>query len=135
MEDLGTSPQKSVDAEYMQFIAENLLAYIVIFQQLLPRFIRIDLASPKMSLMLYRLTKVRQLCNFTIDFSIVVVLCENNFNLLQLLPDGRHIFTRLLAQSHLKNLFIYSLTSFLALITQCFVSILRQKTQKYYIIT
>lgn len=39
-------------------MAENLLAYIVIFQQLLPRFSRVDLASPKNSLMLYRLTKV-----------------------------------------------------------------------------
>lgn len=39
-------------------MAENLLAYMVIFQQLLPRFSRVDLASPKNSLMLYRLTKV-----------------------------------------------------------------------------
>lgn len=50
--------QKSVDREYLPFMAENLLAYIVIFQQLLPRFARVDLASPKNSLMLYRLTKV-----------------------------------------------------------------------------
>lgn len=50
--------QKLVDREFLPFIAENLLAYIVIFQQLLPRFSRVDLASPKNSLMLYRLTKV-----------------------------------------------------------------------------
>lgn len=59
LEDLGTAPTKSVEREYIQFIAENLLAYTVIFRQLLPRFTRVDLASPKMSLMLYRLTKVR----------------------------------------------------------------------------
>lgn len=50
---------KPVDPEYLPFIAENILAYIVIFQQLLPRFLRVDLASPKNSLMLYRMTKVK----------------------------------------------------------------------------
>lgn len=58
LDDLGTAPTKSVEREYIQFIAENVLAYTVIFQQLLPRFTRVDLSSPKMSLMLYRLTKV-----------------------------------------------------------------------------
>lgn len=58
VEDTDTAPMKCVGREYLQFMAENLLAYVVIFQQLLPRFCRIDLASPKMSLMLFRLTKV-----------------------------------------------------------------------------
>lgn len=49
---------KCVEKEHLQFIAENLLAYVVIFQQLILRFCRVDLASPKMSLMLFRLTKV-----------------------------------------------------------------------------
>lgn len=44
--------------DHLQFIAENLLCYVVIFEQLLPRFGRVDLVSPKMSLMLYRITKV-----------------------------------------------------------------------------
>lgn len=52
------TPQNEVDAEFIPFIVENLLTYIVIFQQLLPRFCRVDLVSPKMSLMLYRITKV-----------------------------------------------------------------------------
>lgn len=58
MEDVAIGTQPSVDREYLPFIAENLLAYVVIFQQLLPRFGRADLVSPKMSLMLYRITKV-----------------------------------------------------------------------------
>lgn len=44
---------------HLSFIAENLLCYVVIFEQLLPRFCRVDLVSPKISLMLYRITKVR----------------------------------------------------------------------------
>ncbi|CAK9809971.1 Sphingomyelin phosphodiesterase 4 [Anthophora plagiata] len=43
---------------WMPFIAHNLLAYTVIFQQLLPRFMRTDLVAPKNALMLFRLTKV-----------------------------------------------------------------------------
>lgn len=58
LEDTSTAPMKCVEREHLQFIAENLLAYVVIFQQLILRFCRIDLASPKMSLMLFRLTKV-----------------------------------------------------------------------------
>ncbi|KAL1494759.1 hypothetical protein ABEB36_010305 [Hypothenemus hampei] len=42
----------------LNFIVENLLCYVVVFEQLLPRFCRIDLVSPKISLMLYRITKV-----------------------------------------------------------------------------
>nr|CAI5857292.1 unnamed protein product [Callosobruchus analis] len=58
IEDVALAPQNSVDREYVPFIAENLLTYVVVFQQLLPRFGRVDLTSPKMSLMLYRITKV-----------------------------------------------------------------------------
>lgn len=58
IEDISMTPQNEVDAEFIPFIVENLLTYIVIFQQLLPRFCRVDLVSPKMSLMLYRITKV-----------------------------------------------------------------------------
>lgn len=59
VDDITSASQYSVDREYLLFIAENLLTYVVIFQQLLPRFGRVDLISPKMSLMLYRITKVR----------------------------------------------------------------------------
>uniref|UniRef100_A0A6P7GG23 Sphingomyelin phosphodiesterase 4 n=1 Tax=Diabrotica virgifera virgifera TaxID=50390 RepID=A0A6P7GG23_DIAVI len=58
IDDLSTVPQTEVDVEFIPFIAENLLSYTVIFQQLLPRFGRVDLISPKMSLMLYRIAKV-----------------------------------------------------------------------------
>lgn len=58
IEDIAVAPQPSVEREHLPFVAENLLVYIVIFQQLLPRFSRVDLVSPKMSLMLYRITKV-----------------------------------------------------------------------------
>ncbi|XP_069703883.1 sphingomyelin phosphodiesterase 4 isoform X2 [Periplaneta americana] len=47
-----------VDRHWINFIAENLLSYTVIFQQLLPRFARLDLATPKNSHMLFRVTKV-----------------------------------------------------------------------------
>lgn len=58
VDDIAIAVQPSVGREHLPFIAENLLAYIVIFQQLLPRFSRVDLGSPKMSLMLYRIMKV-----------------------------------------------------------------------------
>lgn len=48
----------AVGPEYAQFMAENLLAYTVLFQQLLPRFTNVDIASPKIALILFRLTKV-----------------------------------------------------------------------------
>lgn len=53
------SAAPTVDREYLPFIAENLLMYVVIFQQLLPRFTRVDLVSPKMAVMLYRISKVK----------------------------------------------------------------------------
>ncbi|KZC09713.1 Sphingomyelin phosphodiesterase 4 [Dufourea novaeangliae] len=43
---------------WMHFVANNLLAYTAIFQQLLPRFMRTDLVAPKNALMLFRVTKV-----------------------------------------------------------------------------
>ncbi|XP_031849675.1 sphingomyelin phosphodiesterase 4 [Nomia melanderi] len=43
---------------WMPFVANNLLAYTAIFQQLLPRFMRTDLVAPKNALMLFRVTKV-----------------------------------------------------------------------------
>ncbi|XP_014609205.1 PREDICTED: sphingomyelin phosphodiesterase 4 isoform X2 [Polistes canadensis] len=43
---------------WIAFVANNLLAYTVIFQQLLPRFMRTDLVAPKNALMLFRVTKV-----------------------------------------------------------------------------
>ncbi|XP_015116625.1 sphingomyelin phosphodiesterase 4 [Diachasma alloeum] len=43
---------------WMSFVANNLLAYTSIFQQLLPRFMRTDLVAPKNALMLFRVTKV-----------------------------------------------------------------------------
>ncbi|XP_033230954.1 sphingomyelin phosphodiesterase 4 isoform X2 [Belonocnema kinseyi] len=45
-------------AKWVSFVANNLLAYTAIFQQLLPRFMRIDLVAPKNALMLFRVTKV-----------------------------------------------------------------------------
>ncbi|PSN42218.1 hypothetical protein C0J52_11255 [Blattella germanica] len=49
-----------VDNYWQNFIAENLLSYTVIFRQLLPRFMRLDLATPKNAHMLFRVTKVFQ---------------------------------------------------------------------------
>ena len=50
---------KIVDpARWMSFVANNMLAYTAIFQQLLPRFMRTDLVAPKNALMLFRVTKV-----------------------------------------------------------------------------
>ncbi|KAF5304167.1 hypothetical protein FQR65_LT08061 [Abscondita terminalis] len=58
IEDISTIPMKAVDREHMAFMGDNLLAYTVLLQQLLPRFNRVDLSSPKIALILYRLTKV-----------------------------------------------------------------------------
>ena len=49
---------RSVDPQWISFIAENLLSYTVIFRQLLPRFKRLELATPKNSHMLFRITEV-----------------------------------------------------------------------------
>ncbi|KAB0794693.1 hypothetical protein PPYR_11532 [Photinus pyralis] len=56
-EDLNTSTS-GVTRDHMTFLAENLLAYTVLLQQLLPRFNKVDLASPKIALILYRTCKV-----------------------------------------------------------------------------
>ncbi|KAG8225486.1 hypothetical protein J437_LFUL009479 [Ladona fulva] len=45
---------------WMPFVAENLLSYTIIFQQLLPRFARLDLSTPKNAQMLFRVTKAQQ---------------------------------------------------------------------------
>ncbi|CAH0555499.1 unnamed protein product [Brassicogethes aeneus] len=68
----------SVDTDFLPFIAENLLAYVVIFQQLLPRFTRVDLVSPKMSLMLYRITKVFDQPNLPTYLQEIENCVENN---------------------------------------------------------
>lgn len=46
------------ETRWISFVANNLLAYTAIFQQLLPRFMRTDLIAPKNALMLFRVTKV-----------------------------------------------------------------------------
>lgn len=48
----------TVDNKWFNFIAENLLAYSVVIHEIIPRFERIDLTSPKHAHMLYRLSKV-----------------------------------------------------------------------------
>lgn len=49
---------------WISFVANNLLAYTAVFQQLLPRFMRTDLVAPKNALMLFRVTKA---CTFFFD--------------------------------------------------------------------
>ncbi|XP_018579891.1 sphingomyelin phosphodiesterase 4 [Anoplophora glabripennis] len=78
VEDVALAPQVSVEREYLPFIAENLLCYVVIFQQLLPRFGRVDLVSPKISLMLYRLSKVFDQPNLPNFLREVEQCVENN---------------------------------------------------------
>ncbi|KAI4462177.1 sphingomyelin phosphodiesterase 4 [Holotrichia oblita] len=78
MDDNTNTATKAVDREYLQFIAENILAYVIIFQQLLPRFLRVDLASPKNSLMLYRLTKVFDQPNLVNLIREIEYCIENN---------------------------------------------------------
>jgi hypothetical protein len=67
-----------VDREHLPFIAENLLIYVVIFQQLLPRFSRVDLVSPKMSVMLYRISKVFNQANLAHLLKEIEQCIENN---------------------------------------------------------
>lgn len=69
----------AVDREYLHFMADNLLVYVVIFQQLLPRFIRVDLVSPKMAVMLYRISKVFSQANL-VEFLKEVEKCVENNN-------------------------------------------------------
>nr|XP_022912671.1 sphingomyelin phosphodiesterase 4 [Onthophagus taurus] len=71
---------KGVDKEYLPFIAENILAYVVIFQQLLPRFLRVDLSSPKNSLMLYRLAKVFDQPNLVSFIKEIENCIEENYS-------------------------------------------------------
>lgn len=52
------------------FVANNLLAYTAIFQQLLPRFMRTDLVAPKNALMLFRVTKVFSTVYFPRQYSV-----------------------------------------------------------------
>ncbi|XP_044271314.1 sphingomyelin phosphodiesterase 4 [Tribolium madens] len=77
-EDAMTTAPSTVDREYLPFIAENLLIYVVIFQQLLPRFTRVDLVSPKMSVMLYRISKVFNQPNLSSLLKEIEQSIENN---------------------------------------------------------
>ncbi|XP_067005119.2 sphingomyelin phosphodiesterase 4 [Anabrus simplex] len=49
---------RAVDRIWHGFIAEYLLAYTVIYQQVLPRFFRLDLTSSQNAMMINRVTKV-----------------------------------------------------------------------------
>ncbi|EFA10294.2 Sphingomyelin phosphodiesterase 4-like Protein [Tribolium castaneum] len=77
-EDAMTTAPPTVGREYLPFIAENLLIYVVIFQQLLPRFTRVDLVSPKMSVMLYRISKVFNQPNLASLLKEIEQSIENN---------------------------------------------------------
>ncbi|XP_034252630.1 sphingomyelin phosphodiesterase 4 isoform X2 [Thrips palmi] len=50
--------RRDVDRRWLPFIAENLLSYTVIFQEMIPRFARLDLSTPKNANMLFRVSKV-----------------------------------------------------------------------------
>ncbi|XP_023023938.2 sphingomyelin phosphodiesterase 4 isoform X1 [Leptinotarsa decemlineata] len=78
VEDISAVPQAGVEQEFLPFIAENLLSYVVILQQLLPRFGRVDLVSPKMALMLYRIAKVFDQPNLPNFLREVEQCVENN---------------------------------------------------------
>lgn len=78
VEDIAFSQNSPVEREWLPFIVDNLLAYIVIFQQLLPRFTRVDLISPKMAIMLYRITKVFNQPNLAELLKEVERCVENN---------------------------------------------------------
>ena len=54
----GDNNNKVVDPKWQTFIAENLLFYTLFLQKVILRFLRVDLSSPKTSLMLYRISKV-----------------------------------------------------------------------------
>lgn len=77
-EDIALVQSSPVDQHYLPFIVDNLLAYVVIFQQLLPRFSRVDLVSPKMATMLYRITKVFNQPNLVNLLKEVENCVENN---------------------------------------------------------
>nr|CAD7593781.1 unnamed protein product [Timema genevievae] len=49
---------KEVEPRWIDFIADNLLAYTLMFKQLLPRYSRSDLSSPKNAQMVSRVAKV-----------------------------------------------------------------------------
>ena len=51
--------EKIVDWKWQNFVAENLLFYTLFLQKVILRFLRIDLTSPKTSLMLFRISKVK----------------------------------------------------------------------------
>ncbi|KAF0313800.1 Sphingomyelin phosphodiesterase 4 [Amphibalanus amphitrite] len=49
---------RAVDGSWARFVAENLLFYVTIFRQLLPRLQRMELTVPKYAYMVFRLAKV-----------------------------------------------------------------------------
>lgn len=62
----ATRKERGVDAKWKKFIVDNLLLYSNIFQQLVPRFFRMDLCTPENAYMLYRLMHVSQTSNLFI---------------------------------------------------------------------
>lgn len=57
----GNDGDKVVDWKWQNFVAENLLFYTLFLQKIILRFLRVELSSPKNSLMLYRISKVIRL--------------------------------------------------------------------------
>ena len=56
--DTGENNIKVVDPKWQTFVAENLLFYTLFLQKIILRVLRVELSSPKTSLMLYRISKV-----------------------------------------------------------------------------
>ncbi|KAL0272445.1 UNVERIFIED_CONTAM: hypothetical protein PYX00_005408 [Menopon gallinae] len=54
-----------VEQRWYNFIVENFPAYTVLLREIIPRFLRMDLTSPKHAHMLYRLSKVLSLPKLT----------------------------------------------------------------------
>ncbi|XP_073943929.1 sphingomyelin phosphodiesterase 4 [Choristoneura fumiferana] len=72
----------SLDASFMQFIAENYPAYTCIFQLVLPRFTMLDLTSFKNAVMLFRLGKVfsqQHLVPILKDLEKAIILNNSSF--------------------------------------------------------
>lgn len=68
----GNDGDKVVDWKWQNFVAENLLFYTLFLQKVILRFLRVELSSPKNSLMLYRISKVTRLTSNSLKPDLIL---------------------------------------------------------------
>ena len=92
----GARQEGPVDKSWQAFISDNILFYSVVFRQLIPRFMRLDLGTSKNAFMLFRVIKVF----FQINLAEMIKEAEENLEMSFSSSRAVNIRTSLLSPRH-----------------------------------